>query len=103
MRLPRVRLTVRRLMVAVAVVALCLTAWSYWDRRDERYFEFAVKAMSHTTLAVAYETGRPIGSLRERARVNPRKAAYHAALARKYEYAASRPWLPVLPDPPEPE
>jgi hypothetical protein len=103
MRLPRVRFTVRRLMVAVAIVALCLPAWSFWARRDERYLEFAIKAMKHNTLAEAYETGRPLGSLRERARVNPCKAAYHATLARKYEYAASHPWLPVAPDPPEPE
>jgi hypothetical protein len=103
MKLPRVRFTVRRMMVAVALVALCLAAWSYWDRRDERFLEFAVKAMTHTTLARDYETGRPFGSLLERAPVNPRKAAYHAALARKYERAASHPWLPVAPDPPEPE
>jgi hypothetical protein len=29
-------------------------------------------------------------------------AAYHAALRRKYERAAARPFLPVAPDPPPP-
>ena len=33
----------------------------------------------------------------------PRKIGYHAAMARKYEHAAGYPWLPVEPDPPEPE
>jgi hypothetical protein len=29
--------------------------------------------------------------------------SYHEALARRYWYAARFPWLPVEPDPPEPE
>jgi hypothetical protein len=28
---------------------------------------------------------------------------YHAKLARKYKEAASRPWLPIEPDPPKPK
>jgi hypothetical protein len=32
-----------------------------------------------------------------------RMIAYHAAMARKYEDAARYAWLPVEPDPPEPE
>jgi hypothetical protein len=31
------------------------------------------------------------------------KVAYAARLRSGYEYAAARPWLPVEPDPPEPE
>ena len=31
------------------------------------------------------------------------RAAHHAALRSKYERAARYPWLPVEPDPPEPE
>jgi hypothetical protein len=31
------------------------------------------------------------------------RAAYQAALGRKYERAAARPWLPVAPDPPVPD
>ena len=26
---------------------------------------------------------------------------YHRELAKKYEFAAKYPWLPVMPDPPE--
>jgi hypothetical protein len=32
-----------------------------------------------------------------------KRATYHAALRRKYERAARYPWLPVEPDPPEPQ
>lgn len=32
-----------------------------------------------------------------------RRIAYHEAMSRKYDRAARRPWLPVPPDPPEPE
>jgi hypothetical protein len=32
-----------------------------------------------------------------------RKIFYHESLARRYERAARYPWLPVEPDPPEPE
>jgi len=31
------------------------------------------------------------------------RADHHASLARKYERATRYPWLPVEPDPPEPE
>jgi hypothetical protein len=32
-----------------------------------------------------------------------KSSAWHAALAEKYRQAALYPWLPVEPDPPEPE
>jgi hypothetical protein len=41
-------------------------------------------------------------SLREAAR-DSRLATYRAAMVRKYRHAAGYPWLPVEPDPPEPE
>jgi hypothetical protein len=31
------------------------------------------------------------------------RADHHASLVRKYEHAARYPWLPVGPDPPEPD
>ena len=32
-----------------------------------------------------------------------RRISYHEAMKQKYERASRYPWLPVLPDPPEPE
>jgi hypothetical protein len=40
---------------------------------------------------------------RRQAECHQKRADYHAALARKYAIAASRPWLPVEPDPPPPK
>jgi hypothetical protein len=37
------------------------------------------------------------------ARMNQKTAEYHAALKRKYERAAVRPWMPIDPDPRPPE
>jgi hypothetical protein len=31
------------------------------------------------------------------------RADHHAAMAEKYRQAARQPWLPVVPDPPEPD
>ena len=39
---------------------------------------------------------------RRQAEFHQRRATYHAALTRKYEAAADRPWLSVPPDPPQP-
>jgi hypothetical protein len=127
------RLTIRRLMVAVAVVAVAFGYRNAVRRRET--FEFM--AMFHrqemeacrgyldgvtvlstggdgkTTYRRMVPTGpdpfiaevrsRGFGvELFERASLN-RREAYHAALTAKYERAARYPWLPVAPDPPEPE
>jgi hypothetical protein len=39
---------------------------------------------------------------REQSKHHATRANYHAMLARKYQAAASHPWLPVEPDPPPP-
>lgn len=63
--------------------------WLRLVRRAARYRELAIY---HTLLWA--ETGR--------AGETPR-SAYHRELSRGYRHAAERPWLPVEPDPPEPE
>jgi hypothetical protein len=90
MPLPRVRFTVRRLMVAVAVIGLACGLW----RRSAAYAE---KARYNWSMAFALMHGYPgpEGRLRE--------IGYLQDLARKYERAARYPFLPVAPDPPEPE
>jgi hypothetical protein len=40
---------------------------------------------------------------RKQSKYHAKQADYHAALARRYMDAASRPWLAVEPDPPEPQ
>jgi hypothetical protein len=100
MRLARVRFTVRRTMIAVAVVALggwgvrlaqwrayCLTRAEVDASRAEDY--------AMRTACLRDEYNRP--------GMYQRLHDHWAALARKYRGAAARPWLPVAPDPPQPE
>jgi hypothetical protein len=103
MRLPRVRFTIRRLMLAVAVVALLVgmaieSEWRrvrfhklvqfYWWKQANPHFPY---------LSATYEDWESI------TRRLPRLGPYYAAMRAKYEFAERYPWLPVAPDPPEPE
>ena len=100
MPLPRVRLTIRRLMVAVAVVAVLIAGG-----------DLVRKAIIYNRLARAYAMPKYVSppaewpATRREAltRFNTAWEAYDVAMSRKYEYAACHPWLPVAPDPPEPE
>lgn len=136
MRLPRVRLTVewvevplqlsvRRMMVVVAVLTMTLGALAIRARRD-RYLDLmrnhdrsaqAATAMQdllakaaelddrHSRDApgrLAYEFSDDAILSRSMVGYWSRKATYHERLRRKYEAAASRPWLLVSPDPDPP-
>ena len=120
----RARFTVRRLMVAVAVVAILsetgLTAARLWERSRiyrERVsefgaiwadsdphgtFPFGVGAWADTNPNVALPVGvtaRDLESYRLRCW---RRAAWAEEMALKYDRAARYPWLHVAPDLPEP-
>ena len=106
MRLPGVRLTLRSMMVVIAVLAaVCWVA--------ERRLRFQCLAEYHflrssadivccvvlvtddgkETALVEGGTGKPTTLAR---------ADWHRALHTKYEKAARSPWLAVAPDPPRP-
>ncbi len=105
---PRFRLTVRSLMVAVA--ASGLVAWgTAMKLRAARFREKAESfdACEQVVAAVARARSqalglesRPTGPEAERVR---RRAEWCVGMRSKYERAARHPWLPVGPDPPEPE
>jgi hypothetical protein len=102
--LPRVRFTVRRLMIAVAVLALLLGATAIRQRRAH----FQSLADYHAVQARHIQSShgsmiRPGGTLVHVPLGSPSRAAYHKDMAIKYEHAASRPWMTVEPDPPLPE
>jgi hypothetical protein len=87
MRLPRI--TTRRWMITVAVVALLL----YLERRRRSFESLA-----------AFRLWPGVASTRHNPNLRLKKITlWHWDLARKYRYAAQYPWLPVEPDPPEPE
>jgi hypothetical protein len=84
MKLPRV--TTRRMMILVALVAILLTMALTLDGRRRRLArlanDYGLKAI------VDRKAGR---------------AGRILQLYEKHIYAAHHPWLPVAPDPPEPE
>ena len=117
MRLPR--MTTRRWMVAVAVIALAIAT----VRIRERSLTYRRKAAYHADVAMQ---GSRAGRFDDRRGVvlrnsgpgpfnapsrpwqiivilDPRQIDHHGKMARKYEQAARYPWLPVEPDSPEPE
>lgn len=137
MRMPRVRFSVRGLMVVVAIAGVVFAVPRVlWLRT--RYF--LNEARYHALLQAAYNKGhidyhgdliwphryleltisvddleswkaylatrRPIPSWKQvtvSADRAPGISFYHWNLRNKYERAARQPWLPVAPDPPEPE
>jgi hypothetical protein len=92
MRLPCVRFTVRRLMVAVAVVAVAAGGLHLWELR----VLYLRTALLHEVLSSLFQEGHACAGR------DPGRSAHHQVLRIKYERAARRPWLPVEPDPPEP-
>ena len=96
MRLPRARLrfTVRRMMVAVAVVACIFWASLLIMERRRRFLMIAGSLRMPDARFLRY---------RDNAVYELRLARWHDEMQAKYEFAAAHPWLPVAPDPPAPE
>jgi hypothetical protein len=99
MPVPRARFTVRRLMVAVAIIALALGVYCWTTLLRDR-------AARCRRLAVGYEIDE---QLYGDPRIGPPDPAaravivrHVAGLRRKYDRAARYPWLPIERDPPDP-
>jgi hypothetical protein len=118
MRLPR--MTTRRWMIAVAVVAPGLGAWDL-ARQRQRYLERAgvmreKEYISEMAVFVASDRDAngchilipdgfdPLAAPLPADLVSLRdEYIYFQRMRTKYQYAARYPWLPVEPDPPEPK
>jgi hypothetical protein len=101
-RLPRARLTVRRLIVAVAVVGIAFGSSVVLWRRAEKFRRLAA---DHGMQRVRVKDGQE-GSMwfkLDGDTSSPARDGWRRALAEKYDRAARYPFLPVGPDPPEPE
>ncbi len=97
-RRPQARFTVRSLMVLVAVLALA--SWWLLYRR-ERFHKLdayhSARVLRHTTSGTTR-----YGTLDATSGTTTARGEWHRWLAGTYRRAASRPWLPVAPDPPPP-
>jgi hypothetical protein len=105
MHLPRPRFTLRRLMVAVAIVAIIIGVVVEGERRRARFRELAANHYERGMRWFVLFGGesdyqRNMMQLWEE-RVGP-TVEYHATLRDKYEQAARYPWLPVGADPTAP-
>lgn len=104
MRKPRI--TMRRLMIAVAACGLLIWVgdrlYVYWVRlplyRDRVRFHALHETARITRLQDATHTAGP----EELVQLNRAWAAYHATMRQKYERAVASPWITVPPDPPTP-
>lgn len=83
------RFTVRRLMVAVAIVALFGGIFIETKHRCQRFGKIA---MIHWFNALSDANSN-----------SENKQVFHTYMWAKYTRASRYPWLPVAPDPPEPE
>src|SRR5258708_7504901 len=90
--MPRPRFAIRRMMIAVGIVAVTLGIFA------ERRARFRRIAAAHRAEGDAVGVG-PFAHVGYKAL----RAQFNWSLARKYEYAANHPWLPVAPDPPVPK
>jgi hypothetical protein len=105
MRLPRVRFTVRRMMVAVAVLALALdyVQVSRWWAINQEMWELVcnLSAGAHQIEETRYRgvavglpggcRGLPVPPYCHKPDAG--RAAHHARLKREWRSAAARPWL----------
>jgi hypothetical protein len=103
MRLTLPRFTVRRLMVAVAIVALgvaavrlTLSMAALSDDYQRRALSHRIKVADDVFLMLRSPDDPRAGAWLQR------RKAYRGAMAEKWNRAALFPWLPVAPDPPEP-
>jgi hypothetical protein len=102
MKLTWPRVTVRRMMVAVAVLAVAMGGIAL--RRRSEFYQASARHHSRMerSSVIAIVEGSGPASRDELARLNRARTAYHADLRQKYERAAGHPWVSMPPDPPEP-
>ena len=113
MRLPRLRFSIRWMMIAVMIFALAFTAEII--RRNEKYCRGRERYHAHmadletkqSRMAEVHlrnlpnETER--GMFQYVARTRAERAAWHEVLRKKWQRGVSHPWELVEMDPPTPE
>jgi hypothetical protein len=97
MQMPRVRFTVRRMMVAVAMLAAIMAVGAGLQRRRDRFERLFShhRGLAGPRVIRSFDPGNPV--------FKTARGRWHWDLSMKYGEAARYPWLPLPPDPPEPE
>jgi hypothetical protein len=107
MKRPHLRISLRRMMILVAIVAVLMGCELMRRQRAACLERLAWLAGRERMLKASDpEEGREIASpyLKHGKQMGVGEALEEIARQRRrYEYAASHPWLPVEPDPPGPE
>jgi hypothetical protein len=105
MRVPRVRLTVRRMMVATGIIALFLGGLVWTGRMRQRSAAYHRRAEAYAW--IAFHSGSAVFINDEWVDSDPVvrvRDAWARRMAEKYWRLSDYPWLPVEPDPtPPPE
>jgi hypothetical protein len=107
MRLPR--MTTRRWMVAVAVIALIYETHALWRRSLDLRLKAArydVSASFHKSKSNNYRISAARLANDEHAQIaerEAREAAFYERMAQEYRHAAARPWLNVTMESPPAE
>jgi hypothetical protein len=107
MRLPR--FSVRRLMVAVAMVGVILATILGVERRRVAFQRLRWWYQGQASVYYSKKFDAERNTLESNRRSTDTVSElqlledYYWAMAGKYELAADRPWLPVAPDPPKPK
>jgi hypothetical protein len=101
------RMTTRRWAAVVLLAGTLAGMVDHLRRVIDRRMEYQSRARMHRFMSIRYDDVYDLDqwsspeALRFR-EYQHRMLRYHAQLTRKYELAASRPWLSVEPDPPPP-
>jgi hypothetical protein len=115
MRLPRPQITIRRLMIAVAIVGVLMGGLIEWNVLRQRALFYRKRARDHADMEMSLRLTAEGPGGTNRVDISPGPGApsnpfpilvvidHEARLRRKWEEAARYPWLPVEPDPPEPK
>lgn len=101
--MPFPRMTTRRWMIAVALAALFLATGVLLLRRAQLLREVAQLRDERDAPMSFTPDGLSPQHVREEALSHARRRRWSDDQIKRRERAARRPWLPVPPDPPEPE
>ena len=110
MKWPRVRFTIRRLMVAVAILAVAIRAVLWIGDMRRLSNEYALRAFRFSTVPQRMFNSKSFAMTKDGRWVNRNddendwlRDAGACKLAEKYWRLSDYPWLPVEPDPPPPQ